>query len=153
MHGLDTDRQIFFYEQEFYVFSNFSSFAIEWKGKLYMTSEHIYQSEKFEDEVLKEQIRNARSADAAMRIGMENIDNLRSDWNEVKLKIMKEILHAKVLQHTYVQKKLLESGDKELVENSWKDSFWGWGQNKDGKNNLGKLWMEVREEFIKRVGM
>jgi ribA/ribD-fused uncharacterized protein len=153
MHGLDTDRQIFFYEQEFYVFSNFSSFAIEWKGKLYMTSEHIYQSEKFEDEVLKEQIRNARSADAAMRIGMENTGNLRSDWDEVKLKIMKEILHAKVLQHTYVQKKLLESGDKELVENSWKDSFWGWGQNKDGNNHLGKLWMEVREEFIKNVGM
>jgi ribA/ribD-fused uncharacterized protein len=153
MHGLDTDRQIFFYEQEFYVFSNFSSFAIEWKGKLYMTSEHIYQSEKFENEVLKEQIRNARSADAAMRIGMENKDNIRSDWNDVKLKIMKEILRAKVLQHTYVQKKLLESGDKELVENSWKDSFWGWGENKDGKNHLGKLWMEVREEFIKNVGI
>jgi ribA/ribD-fused uncharacterized protein len=151
MHGLDTDRQIFFYEQEFYVFSNFSSFAIEWKGKLYMTSEHIYQSEKFENELLKEQIRNARSADATMRIGMENKDNIRSDWNDVKLKIMKEILRAKVLQHTYVQKKLLESGDKELVENSWKDSFWGWGENKDGKNHLGKLWMEVREEFIKNV--
>jgi predicted NAD-dependent protein-ADP-ribosyltransferase YbiA (DUF1768 family) len=33
-----------------------------------------------------------------------------------------------------------------LIEDSWRDDFWGWGENKDGKNMLGKLWMEVREE-------
>ena len=67
MHGRDTDKQIFFYENEFYVFSNFSSFAIIWNGKLYMTSEHAYHSEKFEDEKIKEQIRNALSAHEALK--------------------------------------------------------------------------------------
>lgn len=147
MHGSDTDKQIFFYEHEFYVFSNFSSFAIEWKNKLYMTSEHAYHSEKFEDINLKEQIRNARSAHDALKLAQSNKGKYRADWDTIKLKVMKEILRAKVEQHPYVKKKLTESGDKELIEDSWRDSYWGWGHNKDGENHLGKLWMEVREEF------
>jgi len=146
-HRLDTDKQIFFYENEFYVFSNFSSFMVEWKGKLYMTSEHAYHAEKFEDENLKEQIRSARSAHDALKLSHMNKDKYRSDWDKIKPSIMKEILRAKVEQHPYVKKKLLESGDRELIEDSWRDSFWGWGPNKDGENHLGKLWMELRDEF------
>lgn len=62
---------------------------------------------------------------------------------------MKGILLAKVAQHPYVKKKLLQSGDRELIEDSWRDDFWGWGENKDGANHLGKLWMEVRNEIQK----
>lgn len=146
MARLDTDTQIFFYENEFYPFSNFSSFAIEWRGKLWPTSEHAYQAEKFEDESLREEIRNARSAHEAMKLAQKNKDKYQKRWDEKKLEKMKEILHAKVAQHRYVKKKLLESGDRELIEDSWRDDFWGWGPNKDGENHLGKLWMEVRDE-------
>lgn len=146
MHGLDTEKQILFYEQEFYVFSNFSSFKLEWNGVLWMTSEHAYHSEKFEDSELLEQLQDTRSAHDSMRLAYANRDKYRKDWDNVKLEIMKKILKAKVQQHPYVKKKLLESGDKELVENSWRDLYWGWGPNKDGENHLGKLWMEVRDE-------
>jgi predicted NAD-dependent protein-ADP-ribosyltransferase YbiA (DUF1768 family) len=27
------------------------------------------------------------------------------------------------------------------------DDFWGWGPNRDGKNMLGRLWMEIRAEL------
>lgn len=111
-----------------------------------MTSEHAYHTEKFEDENLKEEIRKTRSAHDALKLSHEHKDKYRKDWDEVKLGIMKEILHAKVEQHPYVKKKLLESGDNELIEDSYRDDFWGWGPNKDGANHLGKLWMEVREE-------
>jgi ribA/ribD-fused uncharacterized protein len=137
---------VFFYEHEFYPFSNFSSFALEWKGKLYMTSEHAYHAEKFENESLKEDIRNQRSAHAAFVLAQERKEKRRSDWDEVKLGIMKEILRAKVAQHPYVKKKLMDSGERILIEDSWRDDFWGWGPNKDGENHLGKLWMEVRDE-------
>jgi ribA/ribD-fused uncharacterized protein len=150
MHGSDTEKQIFFYEHEFYVFSNYSSFMLEWKGKLYPTSEHAYHSEKFEDGGLKEQIRNTRSAHDSQKLANANKDKRRKDWDDVKLGIMKEILKAKVSQHPYVLKKLVESGTKELVEDSWRDDFWGWGPNKDGANHLGKLWMEVRSELAKQ---
>ncbi len=61
--------------------------------------------------------------------------------------VMKDILRAKVEQHEYVRRKLLETGDRELIEDSWRDDYWGWGPNKDGKNMLGRLWMEIRDEI------
>ena len=60
---------------------------------------------------------------------------------------MRQILEAKVSQHEYVRRKLLETGDRYLVENSWRDDFWGWGLKGDGRNELGKLWMKIREEI------
>ena len=93
MHGLDTEKQIFFYEHEFYVFSNFSSFALEWKGELWMTSEHAYHSEKFDDEKIIEEIRNARSAHDSQKIANAHKNKYRNNWNDIKLNIMKEILN------------------------------------------------------------
>lgn len=119
---------------------------VEWKGKLWPTSEHAYHSEKFEDENLKEQIRNARSAHDALKLSHEHEDKYKKNWDDIKLSVMKDILHAKVAQHPYVKKKLLESGERDLIEDSWRDDFWGWGPNKDGQNHLGRLWMEVRRE-------
>ncbi|WP_411543268.1 NADAR domain-containing protein, partial [Escherichia coli] len=45
-------------------------------------------------------------------------------------------------QHEYVRRKLLATGNRCLIENSWRDDFWGWGPNRDGKNMLGTLWMK-----------
>ena len=147
MHGGDTEKQIYFYEHDFYVFSNFSSFKLLWKGYDWMTSEHAYHSEKFTDHPdLVEQLKQTRSAHDAFKFANANRDKYPSNWDDTKLGVMKKILHAKVLQHPYVKKKLLDSGDKTLIEDSWRDTYWGWGSEKNGENHLGKLWMEVRDE-------
>ena len=44
-----------------------------------------------------------------------------------------------VYQHPYVKKKLIETGNYILVEDSPTDSFWGCGPNRDGTNMLGVL--------------
>jgi predicted NAD-dependent protein-ADP-ribosyltransferase YbiA (DUF1768 family) len=46
-HKLDTDTQVFFYEQEFYVLSNFSAFNLRFGGITFPTSEHCYHWHKF----------------------------------------------------------------------------------------------------------
>ena len=148
LHGHDTKTQVFFYEHEFYVLSNYSSFAIYWKDRLYPTSEHAYHPEKFEDEALKGHIRLALSAHDSQKLAQANKHKYRSNWEEIKLGVMKEILKAKADQHPYVKKKLLETGTREIIEDSWRDDFWGWGENKNGANHMGKLWMELRDEFI-----
>ena len=131
-HGLDTDDAVYFYEQEFYVLSNFSSFTLQWKGIRFDTSEAAYHWEKFPDNPeLQESIRTAISAHETFKIAEKNKHLQRSDWNSVKVKIMRDILFEKVQQHEYVKKKLLETGDRRLVENSWRDDFWGYGPNKD----------------------
>jgi len=147
-HGLDTDERVCFYEQDFYVLSNFSSFSLEWCGHRFPTVEHAYHWLKFIDSNdLQQSICDAPSAHKAFKIAQENKDRRRSDWDAVKVPLMYRLLHAKAAQHEYVRRKLLATGDRELVENSWRDDFWGWGPNRDGQNKLGKLWMEVRAEL------
>jgi len=139
---------ILFYEHEFYVCSNFSSFEVEYRGEIWKTAEHAYQASKYEDDEIRKSIQNARSSHDAMKIA-KNVysDKKRKDWYEVKLDLMEDICRAKLSQHFYVQKKLLQTEDRDLIENSPRDSFWGWGENKDGENNLGKIWMKLREEL------
>ncbi len=136
-----------FYEREFYMFSNFSSFRVNWNGKDWMTSEHAYQASKFIDEDIITEIKEARSSHDSKKIAEKYSDKKREDWADVKLSLMEEIVRAKASQHQYIQKKLLETGNIELIEDSPKDSFWGWGPEKTGENHLGKIWMKIREEL------
>ena len=145
------EDKIFFYPKEFYVFDNFTAFQVEYEGILFPTSEHAYQATKFKKTSPEtyELVRNARSAHDAQRIANENKDKADPEWDNYKIPVMKDILRNKVEQHPYVLKKLIQSGDREIIEDSWRDSTWGWGKNKDGQNLLGKLWMELREEYRK----
>lgn len=147
-YKLDTPQRVFFYEQDFYVLSNFSAFRLLWNDIDFDTSEHAYHCEKFdyESKVFYE-IRHAQSAHEAFKLAEHYKHRRRSDWDDVRVGIMRGILRAKADQHEYVRRKLLATGDRELIEDSWRDDFWGWGQNRDGQNMLGKLWMEVRAEL------
>lgn len=163
-HKLDTDERVSFYEQEFYALSNFSSFRVLYRGydeaaaaTDYQTAEHAYQAQKFLPyrypgrdrpgfyEIYRS-VRDARSAHDAARIAHIYDVYLAPDWNERRLQVMRSILKAKHQEHEYVRRKLAETGDRELIENSWRDDFWGIGPNGDGQNMLGKLWMELRAE-------
>jgi ribA/ribD-fused uncharacterized protein len=148
-HKLDTPSQVFFYEQDFYVLSNFSAFSLEWRGRRFATSEAAYHWEKFiaNDPGVASLIRQAPSAHEAFKIAERYRSVRRADWDAVKVDIMRDILRAKVEQHEYVRRKLLATGDRELIEDSWRDDFWGWGPNRDGQNMLGQLWMEIRDEL------
>lgn len=148
LHGLDTEDRVCFYEQDFYVLSNFSSFSLFWSGHRFDTSEHLYHWLKFSGRPdIQDAIRKAPSAHEAFKLAERHKADRRHDWDDVKVELMRDILWAKVSQHEYVRRKLLATGDRELVENSWRDDFWGWGPNRDGQNMLGKLWMEIRAEL------
>lgn len=154
-HGplkLDTDRQVFFYEQDHYYLSNFSAFRVRWQDRLFDTSEHAYHWTRFPaGSPHKAAIIDCLSAHDAFRYAQEHKADQLTEWDGVKVNAMRNILRAKAQQHDYVRRKLLQTGDRELVENSWRDPFWGWGENRDGLNMLGKLWMEVRAELRAHV--
>ena len=148
LHGLDTEKEVFFYEQDFYVLSNFAAFTLLWKGHRFDTSEAAYHWEKHPDNKwMQGQIRFAGSAHDAFKKAELFRTDRRPDWDDVKVGIMRNILRAKARQHPYVLRKLMATGNRTLIENSWRDDFWGWGPNRDGKNWLGRLWMEVRDEL------
>lgn len=148
---LDTDTHVFFYEQDFYVLSNFSAFCIHWRGKPFFTSEHAYHWSRFDlpegrGILLQDCVQRAASAHDAFKFAQDNKSKQRKDWDTIKVDVMRDILREKAAQHEYVARKLEATGDRELVEDSWRDDFWGWGEHRNGRNMLGKLWMEVRAE-------
>ncbi|OGZ44444.1 MAG: hypothetical protein A3J55_04345 [Candidatus Ryanbacteria bacterium RIFCSPHIGHO2_02_FULL_45_17b] len=139
---------VLFYVQEFYCFDNFSAFAVVWRGSLWMTAEHAYQASKFEHiSPLWDIIRDEISAHQAKKTAETYKHQMRRDWLDVRLAIMEEVLRAKLAQHEYVRRKLLETGERRIIESSPDDSFWGWGPNKDGENHLGRIWMKLRGEL------
>jgi ribA/ribD-fused uncharacterized protein len=158
-HVLDTAGLVCFYEQDFYVLSNFSAFTLEWKSYRFDTLEAAYHWEKFQQPPngpvewdterarIRHRILHADSAHQAFKIAQDQKAYRRPDWDDVKVEVMARLLREKVKQHEYVRRKLLATGERELVENSWRDDFWGWGPNRDGRNMLGRLWMAVRYEL------
>ncbi|MDP3139849.1 MAG: NADAR family protein [Burkholderiaceae bacterium] len=160
LRGLDTPQRVRFYEHDFYVLSNFSAFELRFDGNNFATSEHAYHWQKFYVQAkdvagryIRDMILDAPSAHEAFKLAERNRHLRRPDWDDVKVGIMRGILRAKAAQHEYVRRKLLDTGDRELVEDSWRDDFWGWGPNRDGQNMLGKLWMEVRAELRAANGL
>ena len=146
------DEFIGFYPREFYCFDNFSSFGIDYKGYRYPTVEHAYQALKFESSCpeLAVRIREARSAHEAQKLAYSWKDKVHEDWEDTKVAVMEDLLRAKLAQNPYVAKKLLQSkGD--ICEDSPKDSFWGIGKKRNGQNQLGKLWVKLRNELRLQV--
>ncbi len=144
------NEAIGFFPREFYCLDNYSAFKIEYDGWVYGTVEEAYQASAFKDaaEDVVEQIRQAKSPYEAKQISIANKDRKRPDWDMKKIEVMEELLHEKVRQHPYVREMLIKTGSYLIVEDSPKDTYWGWGLNRDGENNMGKLWMKIREQIL-----
>jgi len=146
-----SDEPVLFYEAKFYCLSNFSAFSIFDGGYQWPTVEHYYQGCKFSQSRLATQLMHSvgtcSSAHDAKKLARANSEYVRPDWNDVKLQVMEGALCLKLGQHSYVKKMLLETGDRKIIENSHKDSFWGWGPDRKGESHLGRLWMKLLEEL------
>lgn len=148
---------IHFYEPRFYWLSNFSAFGVDYDDEYYPTSEHAYQAAKFSRGFVQELnadlhklVQGATSAHDAMLLARRYASCQRySDWDARKRGIMKDICRCKLQQHEYIRTKLLETGTRRLTEVSPIDSFWGWGPDGKGRNELGLIWEELREELRK----
>lgn len=144
------ENPVLFYAGEFgYFMSNFSAFMFDWRGKLWPTSEHAYQASKFTDPAIQKLVRTAYSAHDAWSIPRQPHFKklIRPDWNEVKVEIMEIIVRVKFAHHPFIYEKLLQTGNRPLVENAEADAFWGRGPDWQGRNELGKIWMRLRSEL------
>jgi len=136
-------------DDEYGCFSNFSPHPVKMKGKVWPTSEHYFQAQKFVGTAHEEEIRRVKSPMIAARMGRDRKRPLRHDWESVKDEIMFEAVRAKFTQHEELRKILLATEDAEIIEHTGKDSYWGDGGDGSGRNMLGKTLMLVREELRK----
>lgn len=141
------DDAILFYEGEYYMFSNFAAFAVTYNGRVWMTSEHAYQAAKFDDESVVTLIHQALSAHDSKKVAHTYLSKVRENWENVKITVMEDIVRAKIAQHPYIREKLLATGNRQIIEDSHKDAFGGRGIDYKGRNELGEVWMRIREEI------
>lgn len=132
---------------EYGCFSNFAPYPITLKEKVWPTSEHYFQAQKFAETEHEEAIRLAKSPLVAARMGRSRQRPLRGDWDEVKDAVMLAALRAKFTQHADLRETLLATGDVLIVEHRARDTYWGDGPDGSGPNMLGLLLMRVREEL------
>lgn len=93
---------------------------------------------------MKRRIRLSGTPQQAKTLGRSC--QLRADWDEVKDKVMFEILQAK-FRDRRLAKDLLDTRPHDLIEgNTWGDTYWG-VCNGEGENKLGKLLMKVRNRL------
>ena len=130
-------------------FSNFSRHRIFLKDKVWRTSEHYFQAQKFAGTEFEEKVRLAPTPKEAAELGRNRKFPLRKDWEAVKDDVMRDALRAKFTQHEDLKKILLETGDAVLVEHTANDSYWADGGDGSGRNMLGILLMGLREELKK----
>lgn len=126
--------------------SNFYPCNVSINGLHFTSSEAAYQSFKNLDYQAEF---TTMGAGKSKRHGSEI--PLRSDWNQVKLPVMKEVVTAKFKQNSILAHKLMLTSDCDLVEeNSHGDRFWG-TCNGSGENHLGKILLEVKRELEEAV--
>ena len=145
---------IYFYKlnEPYGCFSNFSPHGIHLADRDWQTVEHYYQSQKFvgtEEENIIPLIIRAKTPEEAAALGRDRTRKVRSDWDTKKRIIMREAVLIKFLTHLDIQKTLLSTGDRLIVEDSPTDYYWGCGSDKTGENHLGKILISVREEIRK----
>ena len=125
--------------------SNFYPAPVKFERIEFLTVEHAFQAAKTDDRELRLTVANAPSPHAAKRMGRRL--PLRSDWEAIKVGVMRELVRLKFSTHPELRARLLATGQATLVEgNTWNDRFWGVCQG-EGRNQLGLILMEVRREL------
>lgn len=144
-YGCTTEEPILGFFGPFRFLSNFYISSVVYDGVLYNSSEHAYMSQKTFDEEIREQIRAAPRPIDAKNVARKA--PLRADWEEVKIKIMYEVLWAKFTQNPELKFLLLSTDNRYLEEtNSWGDVIWG-VCDMEGQNILGQLLMLIRNQL------
>lgn len=114
------------------------------EGKIYKSAEHAYQAGKSSKDEINDYITIAPYPRIAALVGHNlSIYDIRPDWSRIKIGRMKSVVEAKFFQNEGLADMLLDTQDALLQEDST-DSFWGIGKKGTGRNELGKILMDVR---------
>lgn len=144
----DSSEPINFLETGFMYLSPFSAHEVEVDGVVYKTLEHAYHALRIKPGPEHDAIVKQSCPRNAWREGQKykhNPDLLVEGYD--KYQIMESLCRAKLAQHTDIREVLLATGDRELLKVYDTDYWWGTGADGSGENNMGKLWMKLRDEL------
>lgn len=143
---LNTDTRINgFHDGKHDFLSNFYDAPVRYNGILYPTREHAYQAQKSGNNRVQQIFAKLDTPQEAKTLG--RAIRVREDWDTIKDLVMFNIVYACFTQNPELALKLVETGNRELIEdNHWNDTYWG-VCNGEGQNKLGKILMQVRDRL------
>lgn len=122
--------------------SNFALCSVLYDARMYPSVEHAYQAAKTVDQDMRDQVWRCATPQAAKRMGKQL--ELRPDWEDVKLHIMRMLLERKFLNDRDMRGRLLATGSEQLLHLAPWDMFWGVNYMGTGRNELGRMIMDTR---------
>jgi len=132
------------FKGKYYFLSNFYNAPVIYEDLLYLNNESAFQSAKAKDIERRKQF-CCIDPSTAKKKG-RNV-TLRHDWEKIKDQVMEDCVRDKFTRNPDLRRRLIETGDEELVEgNTWGDTYWGVCRGR-GENMLGKILMKIRKEL------
>lgn len=134
-----------------------AGYPVYFGGTQIRTSEALYQACRFPDHPdIQREIIDQRSPMTAKDISRKYNYLTRKDWNDKRVAIMNWCIHLKLLYNwNKFGRLLMSTGDREIVELSSKDDFWGAyerGDIAEGCNVLGMLLKCARADYAANRG-
>jgi ribA/ribD-fused uncharacterized protein len=134
-------------------FSNFAPYPVEIYGKVWTTTEHYYQAQRFAGTEYEEVIREIKTPFQAKEVAKSGVFPRRKDWFDVKFDIMMKAIGAKFEQHDDLRDILVSTGNAILKEHTELDHYWADGGDGSGRSRLGEALMAVRGRFAEYDGI
>lgn len=130
------------FKGEWSFLSNFEPCQIIYNGLTFKNVESAYQAEKCLNE--KDRLLFISTTGAEAKKLIKSLP-IKHNWDDLKLKVMKDLVKQKFSQQKF-EKLLLSTGSRKIVEgNYWKDTYWGVCNNV-GENYLGRILMRIRSD-------
>ncbi|MFT6599466.1 MAG: ribA/ribD-fused uncharacterized protein [Alloalcanivorax sp.] len=132
-----------------------SGYPLQINGVRILTAEALYQSCRFPHmPAVQREIIGQHSPMTAKMKSKPHREKSRSDWREIRYRVMRWCLRVKLAQnYEEFGQLLLATRNQPIVEQSRKDDYWGakllddTGDKLVGQNVLGRLLMELREKL------
>ena len=147
--------------EEYGWMGNMAPYPIKFDGKVWRTSEALFQSMRFDDDSVKEIIRGEKSPMGAKMKAKKNRDQMVVvPMSELDVENMRKCVKMKFDAHPQLKRQLMNTKDAFIYEdignrNGERHKFWGakkWSESEgDGNNMMGKILMDLREEYLKEI--
>ena len=145
----DFPEEIIAFNEEHAFLGNAFPAPVVFEEIAYPSAEAAFQASKCDDLAMRRQF--ARFSPEKVR-QKGNMVTPRSGWEAEKDDIMREIVRQKFLQNPGLGERLLDTGNRTLIDGGKgkKDTCWGVNTTTwEGENRLGKLLMALREQMRK----
>ncbi len=162
-------------KEDFGWLGNMSPHIVKYNDEWYRTAEALFQCMRYEGcPQVQAEIKAAKAPMAAKMVAKKHraliADKTKAaDWEANDLARMRECLLLKLKAHPDLKRRLLGTKDARIIEDCTNrqhgsGKFWGMARIEkklpdgtvvtdwEGRNELGKLWMAIREELSQHAG-